>query len=147
MQRAVKTLQPFEFRSDFTVADAPEPVIEPVEEKVSMSSSDLALLLSEARSEGYAAALAQAGEAQSLRLQQVTSNLSQALANLVALAGHLEASAYEQGLRDTALRLITATAQRIAHGQGDLFAEQAEFSQNSAGEVSAEAPRAIKDGP
>ena len=32
MQRAVKTLQPFEFRSDFTVADAPEPVIEPVEE-------------------------------------------------------------------------------------------------------------------
>ena len=133
MQRAVKTLQAFEFRSDFSIVEPPEPVVEPAPEQVSMPSSDLAMLLSEARAEGYAAAMAKADEARDERLRVVTENLSQALANLVSLAGHLESSARDQGFADTALALITATAQRIADGQGDLFADHVEFLQNSVG--------------
>ncbi|MEZ5997297.1 MAG: hypothetical protein R3B98_01205 [Hyphomonas sp.] len=131
MQRAVKTLQEFEFRNDFTIVEPPEPVVEPVEENISLTSSDLALLLSEARTEGFAAAQAQFAARQDSRLEHATGRLTEALANLVELAGHLEASAYEQGFTDKALRLLTATAQRIADGQGDLFAERAEFRQNS----------------
>ncbi|MEZ5946593.1 MAG: hypothetical protein R3C13_11415 [Hyphomonas sp.] len=131
MQRAVKTLQHFEFRSDFTIVEPPEPVVEPAPENIALTSSDLALLLSEARTEGYAAAQAQFAAAQDARLEEATGRLSEALASLVELAGHLEASALEQGFSDKALRLITATAQRIADGQGDLFAERAEFSQYS----------------
>jgi hypothetical protein len=58
----------------------------------------------------------------------VTDQLKEALSNLVSLADHLEAGAYADGFRETALRLVTATAQRIVDGQGDLFAQTTEFS-------------------
>jgi hypothetical protein len=131
MQRAVKSLQPFDFRSDFTPQPEPEVLAPPVEEKIALSGPDLAMLLTEARAEAHAAAMSLKHNEQNARLQQVTENLTQALANLVALAGHLESSAYSDGFRDSALRLVTATAQRIVDGQGDLFAQSGEFSQNS----------------
>ena len=131
MKRAVKSLQPFDFRSDFT--PQPEPVLPvlPKEEKIALSAPDLALLLTEARAEAHAAAMAMKYDTQNAHLQQVTENLTEALANLVSLAGHLEASAYSDGFRETALHLVTATAQRIVDGQGDLFAQSAEFSQKT----------------
>ena len=51
----------------------------------------------------------------------VTNALNEALANLVALTGHLEACAYEEGFSDRAHALIRATARTILDGQGDLF--------------------------
>ena len=131
MQRAVKSLQPFDFRSDFTPQPEPDLPALPVEEKIELSAPDLAMLLTEARAEAHAAALSLKNDEQAARLQQVTENLTEALANLVSLAGHLEASAYSDGFRETALRLVTATAQRIVDGQGDLFAQSPEFSQNT----------------
>ena len=133
MQRAVKTLQPFDFRSDFSPQPEPAPVPVPVPagDKITLSVPDLALLLTEARAEGYSAAMAIRQDEQAARLQQVTDKLGDALANLVSLAGHLEASAQSEGFRDTALHLVTAAAQRIVDGQGDLFAHGAEFSQNT----------------
>lgn len=131
MQRAVKFLQPFDFRSDFTAPSEPEPPALPVEEKIVLSAPDLAMLLTEARAEAHAAAMSLRHDEQNARLQQVTENLTEALANLVSLAGHLEASAYSDGFRETALRLVTATAQRIVDGQGDLFAQTPEFGQNT----------------
>jgi len=128
MQRAVKSLQPFDFRSDFTARAEPELPPPPVDEKIVLSGYDLNLLLTEARAEAYSMAIAQRNQEQIARLQQVTENLTDALANLVSLAGHLEASAYADGFRETALHLVTATAQRIVDGQGDLFAQRAEFS-------------------
>ena len=127
MRRAVKSLQPFDFHSDFAPQDPPPAPALPAEEKIALSGQDLALLLTEARAEAYAAAIAQRRSDQDVRLQQVTENLTEALANLVSLAGHLEASAYADGFRETALHLVTATAQRIVDGQGDLFAQSAEF--------------------
>lgn len=129
MQRAVKSVQLFEFRGDFSPQPEPVPAPPPpAEEKVVLSGQDLALLLTEARAEGYAAAMAQRHGEQDERLQQVTDHLGEALANLVSLASHLEASAHAEGFRDTALHLVTATAQRIVDGQGDLFAHRGEFS-------------------
>jgi hypothetical protein len=131
MQRAVKFLQPFDFRSDFTPQPDPELPALPVEEKITLSAPDLAMLLTEARAEAHAAAMSMKHDEQNARLQQVTENLTDALANLVSLAGHLESSAYSDGFRQSALRLVTATAQRIVDGQGDLFAQSREFSQNN----------------
>ena len=131
MQRAVKSLQAFDFRSDFMPQPAPEVAPLPEEDKVALSGHDLTLLLTEARAEAYAMAMAQRNDQQNARLQQVTENLTDALANLVSLAGHLEASAYTDGFKDTALQLVTAAAQRIVDGQGDLFAQSAEFGQNT----------------
>ena len=127
MQRAVKSLQAFDFRSDFTPPPEPEVPTLPVEEKITLSAPDLAMLLTEA----HAAAMSLRHDEQAARLKQLTENLTEALANLVSLAQHLESSAYSDGLRQSALRLVTATAQRIVDGQGDLFAQNREFSQNS----------------
>lgn len=134
MQRAVKAIQPFEFRSDFDFVPA-EPVIEvepeiqeePEEATISLTGSELAQLLSEARAEGIAEAEARENAEEQVRLQTVASSLNQALANLVALAGHLEATAYEENFNETSIRLINAAAQRIVDGQGDLFAERKEL--------------------
>lgn len=131
MQRAVKSLQPFDFRSDFTLPPEPEQPVFPAEEKITISAPDLAMLLTEARAEAHAAAMSMKHDEQNARLQQLTENLKEALANLVRLAGHLETSAYSDGFRQSALRLVTATAQRIVDGQGDLFAQSREFSQNN----------------
>jgi len=131
MQRAVKYLQPFDFRSDFTLQPEPELPASPAEEKITLSAPDLAMLLTEARAEAHAAAMSMKHDEQNARLQQLTENLKEALANLVTLAGHLESSAYSDGFRQSALRLVTATAQRIVDGQGDLFAQSQEFSQNN----------------
>ena len=131
MKRAVKSLQPFDFRSDFAAQPEPEVIAQPAEEKVVLSGHDLALLLTEARAEAYAMAMSQRNETQNARLQQVTENLTDALANLVSLADHLEASAYSDGFKDTALHLVTAAAKQIVDGQGDLFAQSAEFGQKT----------------
>jgi hypothetical protein len=131
MQRAVKSLQPFDFRSDFNPQPEPEVFTPPVEEKITLSAPDLAMLLTEARAEAHAAAMSLKHDEQAARLKQLTENLTEALANLVSLAQHLETSAYSDGFRQSALRLVTATAQRIVDGQGDLFAQSREFSQNS----------------
>ena len=123
-QRAVKSVQLFEFRSDFTLAPEPEQPALPTEGLLTLTGPELARLLSEARSEG----LAEASRLESLqveeRLQVVTHSLNDALADLVALARHLEAGAYEGLDIAVALDLINASAQRIVDGQGDLFAER-----------------------
>lgn len=129
MQRAVKAIQPFEFRSDFDFVPA-EPAIEDAvpasedEAKISLTGAELAQLLFEARAEGIADAEARDKREDNERLQAVTDHLNQALANLVALAGHLEAAAYEEKFNATSIMLINEAAQRIVDGQGDLFAER-----------------------
>ena len=103
IHRAVKSVTPFDFRSDFS-ARAPAPV--------------------EARAEGAASVRTEEARAETERLQGVTNALNEALANLVALTGHLEACAYDEGFSDRAHALIRATARTILDGQGDLFDAQ-----------------------
>lgn len=132
-QRAVKTVQEFEFRADFgpqelrlvpepEPAPAPPPAPEPAEGQITLTGPELAMLLSEARAEGLAEGRQKTAAQEHERLQLVTGKLNQALANLVALAGHLEATAYDSDMSETSIRLINATAKRIIDGQGDMFA-------------------------
>lgn len=121
-QRAVKSVQPFEFRSDFMLAPAPEQPAAPTEGQLTLTGPELARLLSDARSEGLAEAARLESIQSDERLQAVTLKLNDALADLVALAKHLEAGAYEGLDIAASLDLINATAQRIIDGQGDLFA-------------------------
>tara|TARA_R110000751_G_scaffold12703_6_gene43619 strand:+ start:8419 stop:8796 length:378 start_codon:yes stop_codon:yes gene_type:complete len=123
-QRAVKSVQPFEFRSDFTLAPEPEQPALPAEGQLTLTGPELAHLLSEARSEGLAEAVRLESLKADERLQAVTQSLNDALADLVSLARHLEAGAYEGLDIAVALDLINASAQRIVDGQGDLFAER-----------------------
>jgi flagellar biosynthesis/type III secretory pathway protein FliH len=133
-QRAVKQIQPFEFRSDFgpqTETAFAQPLAEPADARLRLEPAELAMLLSQARAEGLAEGLARVDDAGQERLQSVTNSLNQALANLVALAGHLEASAIDAQMAETSLRLINATARRIIDGQGDLFAPRKDFPGDS----------------
>lgn len=119
MQRAVKSLEPFDFRSDFTVV---EPEIIEDDPPVKLTTPELVQLLAEARAEGAASVREDQARAETERLQGVTNALNEALANLVALTSQLEACAYEEGFTQRAVELITATARTIIDGQGDLFA-------------------------
>lgn len=129
-RRAVKTVQDFEYRSDFgpqelDLVTEPEPTEEAPsalkEGQITLTGPELAMMLSEARAEGLVEGREQASQDDDDRVQLVTNKLNEALANLVALAGHLEASAYDSAMSETSLRLINATAKRIVDGQGDLF--------------------------
>ena len=121
MHRAVKSLTDFDFRSDFCAGQAVEAEIDP---PVRLTTPELLQMLAEARAEGAATVQREAARAETERLQGVTNALNEALANLVALTGHLEACAYEEGFSERAHALIRATARTILDGQGDLFAAQ-----------------------
>ena len=121
MQRAVKSLAPFDYRSDFTIA---EPEIIEEDPPVKLTTPELLQILAEARAEGAAAVRDEQIRAESERLQGITNALNEALANLVQLTGQLEACAYEEGFSQQAVQLIAATARTIVDGQGDLFAAQ-----------------------
>ncbi|KCZ49470.1 hypothetical protein [Hyphomonas pacifica] len=123
MQRAVKSLTPFDFRSDFSVAAAPPAVLEE-DPPVRLTTPELVQLLAEARAEGAATVRAEQARDEAERLQAVTNALNEALASLVALTSHLEACALEEGFSERATQLIRATARTIIDGQGDLFAAQ-----------------------
>lgn len=121
-QRAVKSMQPFEFRSDFVLSPVREKPVAPVEGQLTLTGPELAHLLSEARSQGLAEAARLESVQSDERLQAVTLKLNDALADLVVLARHLESGACEGLDIAASLSLINATAQRIIDGQGDLFA-------------------------
>lgn len=118
IHRAVKSVTQFEFRSDFSPGEAAPVELDP---PVKLTTPELLEMLAEARAEGAASVRTEAARADSERLQGVTNALNEALANLVALTGHLEACAYEEGFSDRAHALIRSTARTILDGQGDLF--------------------------
>ncbi len=121
IHRAVKSVTPFDFRSDFSAVPPAQADPDPA---VSLTTPELLQMLAEARAEGAAMAQADAARADLAHLQTATNALNEALANLVALTGHLEACAYEEGFSERAHALIRATARTILDGQGDLFAAQ-----------------------
>ena len=87
IHRAVKSVTPFDFRSDFS-ASAPAPV--EIDPPVKLTTPELLDMLAEARAEGAASVRTEEARAETERLQGVTNALNEALANLVALpADHL----------------------------------------------------------
>jgi hypothetical protein len=110
------SIEAYEFRADFE--SKPDT---PVAEQVKMDAAELATLLAQARSEGVAEALAQVQREDAQRLDGVAGQLNGALANLVELAGHLDAASTDAALAETSMQLINSAAKRIVDGQGDLF--------------------------
>lgn len=114
MKRAVAT-RPFEFQSDFSAPAKEQPG------RVDMPSEDFASLLLQARMEGLLEGRAEVASEQADRMEAVSESLRAALADILKLAEHLDASAGNDGPSDEVRALISAAAQRLADGQGDLF--------------------------
>ncbi len=114
-KRAIKNYSPFVFQSDFSVAEPED------DTRIPVSADELAHLLAEARNEGISIANADHDSEISEKMQSATTRLNQALADLVALAGHLEVSGQDAAMSETTRNLINLAAQNIIDGQGDLF--------------------------
>ncbi len=122
MQRAVKTIHPFEFRADFTLAEAPVVQAPDGPDRISLTGEELAALLAQARHDALAEAARQTHADDLGSLRAFGAELSQVLADLVALTGHIEAVNYDSATEARARGLIDGAAKRIIDGQGDLFA-------------------------
>ena len=125
MKRAVKSIHPFEFNADFSVSTPPEETA-PEAGTITVSTDELVQYLLQMRAEGAAEARAGFQDEQAKRLEAVAAELTGVLGDLVALTGHLEASAYAEEFKQTSLQTITACAKRIIDGQRDLFIDREE---------------------
>lgn len=122
MQRAVKAINPFEFRADFAPANPLVPLVADGPDRISLTGQELAALIAQARQEALAESARQAGLDDLGRLRSLGGELSQVLADLVALAAHVEAVQYDTATENRVRALIDNAARRIIDGQGDLFA-------------------------
>lgn len=125
-RRPLKSLVDFEFRSDF---ETPENDAEPAGnpnglDTVSVTASELADLLANARAEGLQAALAQQAAAAEAQLDTLSDELKKALGELLELAKCLERVALSPDDATQVRALITGACTHIVAGQRDLFADQ-----------------------
>lgn len=118
---AVKTVTDFTFQSDFT---PPVSAPEETSDTVSVTASELAELLANAREQGAAAARAQFENEHAERLNGISDELKTALEDLLALAERLDASALSKRAQSEAKHLIATVCAHIVNGQRDLFVDQ-----------------------
>lgn len=117
--RAVKSVTPFEFRSDF--GPQPEDVAaDPA--RVSFTGEEIAALITQVRAETLADVAKLKTETESERLAAVTAELSQALDEIAEVMRLIAASQYQANTEARLRSLIDGAAARIVSGQGDLFA-------------------------
>ncbi len=121
MQRAVKCLEPFPFRADFSV-EPPAPASPgPEPERFTLSGEELAVLVSKVRSETIADAAREKARGETEALSRLAGELSGVLGELVQLLGTVEAVQYTEKVEAALRTRIEAAAGRIVRGQGDLF--------------------------
>ena len=118
---AVKTVTDFTFQSDFT---APATVVEEDTDTVSVTASELAELLANARQEGYLAAQTKFENEQGERLNSISEELKIALKDLLELADRLDEAELAPAAETNAKQLIAAACSHIVNGQRDLFVDQ-----------------------
>ena len=118
---AVKSVTPFEFRSDFK---APEPQATQDVDTVAVSANELAELLANARNEGMAAADARHDKDTADKLTAMSAQLKAALEQLLKLAHCLDETALPPETETDVKQLLAAACAHIVNGQGDLFADQ-----------------------
>lgn len=118
---AVKKLSEFTFQSDFT---PPRPAPETGPDTVSVSASELAELLANARNEGMAAADARHDQETAKRLEAMSEQLRAAMGELLKLAECLDQASLSEEAEHTARTLISTACTHIVNGQGDLFVDQ-----------------------
>ncbi|MCR9270532.1 MAG: hypothetical protein NXH72_11130 [Hyphomonadaceae bacterium] len=118
MKRLIQTIEPFPFESDFS---APAPA---ARDTVTLQTSELALLLSDAQASGAAIARNDTLAEQADRLEKTSSELKSVLASIVELATCLEKAAIDEQDRAEALERVRRLAAVVIEGQADLFSEQ-----------------------
>lgn len=137
--KAIKTVVPFDFRSDFCAVkseDAPaERSISEDEDRVVLKTEEFAALLMTIRAEGVADAEARADAGRVEHLESAVTAMQQALGDLVALTSHIEATSRSSHEAERSAELIRSVAQRIIDGQGDLFAELKALTSSSENET------------
>lgn len=119
--RAVKAVQPFDFRADF----GPQPEEQAIAEdpaRVSFTGEEIAALIAQVRAETLAEVAQRQAETESERLARVTAGMSKALGDIVQVMSQIEAAQYDAATEARLRGLIEATAASLVHGQGDLFA-------------------------
>ena len=121
MRKAVRTLQDFEYRSDFTSGAESEPL---TPDTISMTAEELAEIYSRARTEGEQAAEQRYTAQLNTRIDAVSGQLETALSQLLMLAEHLDRLHMPPPLQASARDLITSACRHIIDGQGDLFPDQ-----------------------
>jgi len=120
----LSSLVDFEFQSDFTAPDT-EAVSNPNQlDTVSVTASELAELLANARAQGFEAANRQYAQAQDTRLEALSDELKTALGELLELAKCLERVALSPEDASRVKMLIAGACSHIVAGQRDLFADQ-----------------------
>jgi len=123
--RTLKSLVDFEFRSDFDTPDLEAPTDNPnALDTVSVTASELAELLANARAEGLQAALTQQAENTQAQLETLSDELKKALSELLELAKCLERVALSPDDASHVRTLISGACTHIVAGQRDLFVDQ-----------------------
>ena len=117
MKRRIEKIEPFPFASDFS---APEP---PRADAISLTTQDLALLLSDAQAGGASIARNDALAEEAEKLAKTSQELKTVLVGIVDLAAHLEQAAIDETDRQAALDRVRRLAAVVIEGQADLFGE------------------------
>lgn len=118
---AVKTVHEYEFQSNFRAPQIPPPE---AMDTVSVTASELAELLANARGQGMAAAEVRHDKATAQSLTVMSDQLKAALGELLKLAQCLDRAVLPDEARSEASQIISAACGHIINGQGDLFAQQ-----------------------
>jgi len=118
---AVKSVTAFDFQSDFRAPSPPPPE---TADTVSVTASELAELLANARAEGMAAADARHDVAIAEKLEIMSGQLKSALTELLKLAECLDKATLPLESELQAKQLISTACAHIVNGQRDLFADQ-----------------------
>lgn len=118
--RAVTSVSAFDFRADF----GPQPQEgETGPARVSFTGEEIAVLITQVRSETLAEVAKLKTETESERLSAVTAELAQALGEIAEVMRLIASSEFHATTEARLRSLIDGAAARIAGGQADLFAE------------------------
>ncbi|WP_300395959.1 hypothetical protein [Henriciella sp.] len=113
-RKPVSSVTPFDFRSDF---DTPAPN----ESQVTMTVSELAALLDDARRSTAEMLRDEQVKLQADAMRDSAESLKAALRQIVELAELLESSTLSEETRDEAVDRVRAVAAELIDGQGNLF--------------------------
>ena len=110
----VKSVTPFDFRSDFE-QQSTEP------DKISLTVAELAGLLDDARRTTADMLRNEQVQQQADAMRASSEALKTSLAQIVQLAELLETASFSDEIRDEALTRVRALAAELIDGQGNLF--------------------------
>jgi hypothetical protein len=124
--RAIKTVAPFAFRSDF--GPQPEDAAPDEPARVSFTGEEVAGLIAQVRAETLAEVAQRQAVSESERLTVLAQDLRAALGEIVQVMSHIEAVQFDAATEARLRGAVEAAAGRVIRGQADLFETLADTS-------------------